>query len=216
MRKSVIGAVQTCKSLALLTACFLKFQHLSCLRWIVHFNIPAYIPLDSQISYASLAEVANVPEYQLRQIVRMAITNGIFREPSPDMLTHTPLSAYIADNAIYAETTLFQTETTASTALKMTEMTSKYNGSEKIDQTAHNLAMDTDVPFFSYLGRNPAIAARLQAAMKFLADAEKTDTQHLVEMFDWAGLGEAEVVDVSELSPCNECLLPQCSWGIGH
>jgi 6-hydroxytryprostatin B O-methyltransferase len=166
----------------------------------VHFNIPAQIPLGKAISYTSVAQTAKVPEHQLRQIARMAMTNGLFREPSPNMLSHTPLSARLATNSVYLETTLFQAETTASIAVKMTEMTCKYGGSERLNETAHNIAMETDLPFFPYLGKNPKIAARLQAAMKFLGGAEETHTVHLIEMFNWAGLGEAEVVDVSEKS----------------
>ncbi|KIW32377.1 uncharacterized protein PV07_03929 [Cladophialophora immunda] len=173
-----------------------NFQHLSCIRWIVHFNIPAHIPLSEPISYASVAQAAKVPEHQLRQIARMAMTNGVFREPSPNMLAHTPLSGKLATSPTFLETALFQAETTASTAVKMTEMTSKYGGSEKPNETAHNIAMETDLPFFAYLSKNPKIAARLQAAMKFVGGAEETHTAHLIQMFDWAGLGEAEVVDV--------------------
>ncbi|OQV07453.1 hypothetical protein CLAIMM_11883 isoform 2 [Cladophialophora immunda] len=176
-----------------------NFQHLSCIRWIVHFNIPAHIPLSEPISYASVAQAAKVPEHQLRQIARMAMTNGVFREPSPNMLAHTPLSGKLATSPTFLETALFQAETTASTAVKMTEMTSKYGGSEKPNETAHNIAMETDLPFFAYLSKNPKIAARLQAAMKFVGGAEETHTAHLIQMFDWAGLGEAEVVDVSKL-----------------
>jgi 6-hydroxytryprostatin B O-methyltransferase len=176
-----------------------KFQHLSCLRWVVHFNIPAHVPLDASVSYTSVANAAKVPEHQLRQIARMAMTNGLFREPSPNMLAHTPLTAHLATNPVYFETTLFQTETTASIAGKMTEMTRKYGGSEMPDETAHNIAMETDLPFFRYLSINPTIAARLQQAMKFVAGAEETHTAHLVEMFDWAGLGMTEVVDVSAI-----------------
>jgi hypothetical protein len=176
-----------------------KFQHLSCLRWIVHFNIPAHVPLDASASYSAIANAAKVPEHQLRQIARMAMTNGLFREPSPNMLAHTTLTAHLATNPVYFETTLFQTETTTSIAGKMTEMTRKYGGSEMPNETAHNIAMETDLPFFRYLSVNPTVGARLQQAMKFVAGAEETHTAHLVEMFDWAGLGKAEVVDVSAI-----------------
>lgn len=148
-----------------------------------------------------MAEAANVPEHQLRHIARMAITSGLFRESSPGMLGHSPLSAHFATNPLHLQTALFQTEVSAPIALKMAEMTRRYNGSEEPNETAHNIAQGTDLPFFAYLSQNPTIAARLQAGMKFLGGAEGTHIEHLVEMFDWAALGEAKVVDVSQLEP---------------
>ncbi|KAK5400815.1 hypothetical protein LTR06_011236 [Exophiala xenobiotica] len=115
----------------------------------------------------------------------------------PNMLGHSPLSAQFATNPLHLKTALFHTEVAAPIALRMTEMTCQYNASEKHYETAHNIALGTDLPFFPYLSQNPSIAARLQAGVKFLGGAEGTHTEHLVEMFDWAAFGEAKVVDQS-------------------
>lgn len=128
----------------------------------------------------------------------MAMTSGLFREAERDMLAHTPLSEHFVTNPLYLQTLLFLTETSLPTAIKMAEMTSQFNGSEKPNQTAHNIAMNTEVPFFPYLSQNPIVAGRLQAAMMTLGDAEETHTRHLIESFDWAALEEAHVVDVSD------------------
>lgn len=85
------------------------------------------------------------------------------REPMPNMLGHSPLSAQFATNPLHLKTALFHTEVAAPIALRMTEMTCQYNASEKHNETAHNIALGSDLPFFPYLSQNPTIAARLQA-----------------------------------------------------
>ncbi|KAJ9606818.1 hypothetical protein H2200_008828 [Cladophialophora chaetospira] len=191
IQKMIIDPVELIRQI------MIEFQKLSCLRWIVHLNIPVHVSLDTPISYAVVAQAAKVPEQQLRQVARMAATSGFLSQPSPNMLAHTPLSARFVTNPLYREAALYQTETEGGIALNMTPMTSKYRGSEKINETAHNIFDKTDLRYFQYLDKRSKSVFRYQAAMTVLGGyGKETSTRHLVEMFDWAGLGEAEVVDV--------------------
>src|ERR1700761_854991 len=100
---------------------FHQYQHLSCLKWLLHFDIASHVPVDDSISYEALAEVAKVPQHHLCRIARMAMTSGIFQEPAPNMIAHTVLSSRLVTDQLYLQTLLFLTETSAPTALKIVE-----------------------------------------------------------------------------------------------
>jgi 6-hydroxytryprostatin B O-methyltransferase len=138
----------------------------------------------------------------------MSMTNGLFKEYPGNMLGHTPLSAHFATSPLHLETVLFQAQMKTPIAMKMTDMTCKYNGSDKTTETAYYIAMATDLPFFSYLSENPVIAAQLEAGIKFLGGTDETHIRHLLEVFNWEALGEAEVVDVSRVCKGLVCERP--------
>lgn len=172
-------------------------QYLSCLRWALHFNIPTIIPLDGAVPYTEVALAANVPVHQLRHVVRMLITNGCFAEAKAGEMMHSPLSAKFVAGSLYRDANHFLTEITSATTYRMTEMTAQYHGSEKPNETAFNIALQTRLPFFGYLSQNPSVAAELAAGMKVLGGQDGTHTRHLINGYEWQKLGNAKIIDVS-------------------
>ena len=78
----------------------------------------------------------------------------------------------------------------------MVEQTEKYGASVKKNETAYNIAMDTDFPFFDHIGSSEALTKRFAGYMRNVTASEGVDIKHIVGGFDWAGLGKATVVDV--------------------
>jgi len=151
------------------------------------------------MSYSEVALKANVPDHQLRHVARMLITNGFFAEPSPGSIAHSQLSAKFVAGSPYRDVNHFLSEITDATTYRMTEMTAQYKGSEKPNETAFNIALQTELSFFGYLSKNPAVAAELATAMKVLGGKDGTHTRHLINGFDWKKLGKAKVIDVSSI-----------------
>lgn len=57
------------------------------------------MPLSGTIGYADLATAAHVPEQRLKSIMRMAMTNALFREkPDGKHIGHSATSALLARN----------------------------------------------------------------------------------------------------------------------
>lgn len=162
-----------------------------------YFRIPTIIPIDKAVPYAEVALAADVPDHQLRHVVRMLITSGFFAEPSPESMAHSQLSAKFVAGSLYLDANHFLTEITAATTYRMAEMTAQYQGSEKPNETAFNIALQTDLSFFGYLSQNPAVAAELAAGMKVLGGKDGTHTRHLISGFGWQKLGKAKIIDVS-------------------
>ena len=172
------------------------FQHLSCLRWLCHFRILSFVPLDGSISFADLAAAATVPEPQLRSVARMAMTAGVFREPVSNHVAHSRTSAHLLANPSLTDWILFMAEASAPMAAKLVEATEKWGDTVQKTETAFNIAMDTDKPFFDYLSASPHLTKRFAGYMKNVMTSDGTNVRHLLNGFDWAGLGEAKVVDV--------------------
>lgn len=145
--------------------------------------------------------VAGVPENQLRSIARMAMTGNFLSEPTPGQLAHNATSGIFVTNPSINGWALFMAENSCPGALAIVRATEKYGLTDKKNETAFNVLRNTDLPFFDYIGQSPERGAQFAAYMKNVLASEGTKVEHLVKGFDWAGLGEATVVDVGRDIP---------------
>lgn len=141
--------------------------------------------------------VAGVPENQLKSIARMAMTGNFLSEPVPGQVSHNATSSLFVTNPSINGWALFMAENSCPGALAMVGATEKYGVTDKKNETAFNVARNTDLPFFDYIGQHPEQGKQFAAYMKNVLASEGTKVGHLVNGFDWASLGEATVVDVS-------------------
>ncbi|KAM5436481.1 putative 6-hydroxytryprostatin B O-methyltransferase [Microsporum ferrugineum] len=172
------------------------YQQIACLRWLTHFKIFHLVPLDSPIAYPSLAAAAGVSVKQLKTVTRMAMTNYLFCEPEPNTVAHTATSTLIASDASFHDWASFMCEASVPMASKLVEATEKWTDSEEKNQTAYNVAFDTDLPFFDHLKTQPDKTRQFANYMKNVQKSGGTGMHYLIEGFDWASLGKGTVVDV--------------------
>jgi len=188
---------------SLLTAPKLLEQHqircecLACLKWLISFKIFNHVPADlSPITYTDLAAKANVPVRRLQSVVRMVMTDGIFFEPSPTQIAHTQLSASFAADGALIDWAFVIYNYQALAAYQFTEATVKWPNSVAKNETAFNLTFNTDLTFFEYLEAHPDMNKAFSGYMRALQRSGSGSAQHIVNGFDWASLGEANIVDV--------------------
>ena len=188
---------------SLLTAPKLLQQHqircqcLASLKWLVRFDIFNHVPDDlSPIAYTDLAVKANVPVRRLQSVVRMVMTDGIFFEPSPTQIAHTQLSASFASDSAFLDWASFILIYQAPVAYQFTEATARWPNSVDKHETAFSLALNTDSTFFEYLEAHPDMTKAFAGYMRGLQRSGSGSVQHIVDGFDWASLGEANIVDV--------------------
>ena len=91
-------------------------------------------------------------------------------------------------------------EFSASIVAKMVDATDKFKGSEEPNETAFNIAFDTPLPMFGWMGQHQVVAQRFKRLMVGMTKSEKYSPRFLGECYDWAALGEGKVVDVSSNS----------------
>ncbi|TPX18779.1 uncharacterized protein E0L32_011528 [Thyridium curvatum] len=174
----------------------INFQNFACIHWLCHFRVLSFIPLHGPVAYAEVSTIASVPLSQLKRIARMAMLHGFLREPSPGQVAHTPMSALLVTNPGMLDWALFMAEATAKGAARLVDATEKWGATESKTETAFNLACETDMPFFDYLAQEPDLRKKFATYMKNVTSSEGTKIDHLLNGFDWAGLGSGTVVDV--------------------
>ncbi|KAE8356308.1 S-adenosyl-L-methionine-dependent methyltransferase [Aspergillus coremiiformis] len=172
------------------------YHYVSCLRWLCHFRIFHLVPMQGSISYADLAVLANAPERQLRSIVRMAMTNGLFVENPPHHLTHSATSALLHTEADFHDWAVIMSDLSAPTAMAMVDAHERWPNSCNGTQTAYNIAVDTNLPFFDHLAQQPKRQRQFAGFMRSMAKSQGTDVEKVIDGWHWATLGPARVVDV--------------------
>ncbi|KAI1142787.1 sterigmatocystin 8-O-methyltransferase [Hypoxylon sp. FL0543] len=181
------------------------FQYVACLAWLLRFDIFHLVPVSGTISYRDLAAAASkrasgaaaIPETRLKSIVRMAMTSALFREPEPNRVGHSATSALLARDADVHSWASYLSTRSAPTALSMTAAHDRFTpASVAKNETAYNVAFDTELPFFDHLSLDPANTAEFAGYMRNVTTSEAVDVKHLVNGYPWADLGSGLVVDV--------------------
>nr|QKG86290.1 O-methyltransferase [Aspergillus sp. FM242] len=171
------------------------YQYVTCLRWLTHFGIFARVPLTGSVSYSEVAASANVSESQLKTVARMAMTNHVFCELEPNTIAHTATSALLVSNPMFHDWASFMCEASVPMASRLVEASERWPGSVEKNQTAYNVAFETDLPFFDHLATLPERSKQFANYMKNVQNSQGTAIHHLLQGYDWAALGEATIVD---------------------
>ncbi|OGM43332.1 hypothetical protein ABOM_008734 [Aspergillus bombycis] len=159
------------------------YQYITCLRWLCHFNIIHHLPLTGSMSYSDLAAKAQVPEQALKSIARMAMTNMLFTEPTPGQIAHSATSALLAANDNMYAWAKYMCDRSTPTAMKMVEAHEKWPGTVRKNETAYNIAFETDLPFFDHLATDSEKTAEFAAYMKNV-----TTNEAQISSICWPGL----------------------------
>ncbi|KAL9105865.1 MAG: hypothetical protein Q9227_009028 [Pyrenula ochraceoflavens] len=174
-----------------------KYQHLACLRWLVNLDILPRIPLSGHISYATLAAESQVPEHQLKGVIRMAITNNFLSEPTPGNVVHNSNSAKLVTDKSFMDWARFMTNSSAPTAAKFSEATQRWGLTQAKNETAYQLAAGTELAFFDHLKLSQSLTDQFAGYMKNVTAADGTSIKHLLSGFNWTQLADgAKIVDI--------------------
>lgn len=134
----------------------------------------------------------------LTRVVRHAITNNIFFEPSPGYVTHTSLSLLLAQSGNPVRGVVgHQSEVVFPAVSRMVETHEKYGTSDEV--TTHspfNVAFETPLRALEWIARDPVRSERFAESMKSGASSGTSGVADTVAAFDWQGLGDGLVVDV--------------------
>ncbi|CAO2655478.1 Nn.00g105420.m01.CDS01 [Neocucurbitaria sp. VM-36] len=170
-------------------ASFLQNQMLACLRWLGQFQILAFIPQLGSIAFRDIAELADVPEAQLRRIVRMTAAAGFLHELQPGHVEHTALSAPFAP-----------------AAMQMVSVTQRVRHQQLLllQGSAYN-----DLPLASSFQQQATPRRQWPSYLKYALGDQDSSIASILNSFDWANLGEATVVDIGARSTAMASALAQ-------
>jgi hypothetical protein len=156
------------------------------------------VPADQPISYADISAASGYPEHVLRRLYRYAMTNRIFTEPTPGLVAHTPISRLLLKPDAFDCLGMTMQELQPAMNGYLLEALKQYPEATEPNQTAYNIANDTKLPMYPFLGQNPERARRFGAGMRFFTVGDHTDLRHLVNAFPWDKVDREDVrmVDV--------------------
>jgi hypothetical protein len=163
---------------------------LACLHWLGQFQILAFLPHQGSIALEDIAELADVPEAQLRRIVRMTAAAGFLHEPQPGYVEHTALSAPFGNTPSYHDALMFLTNTAAPAAMQMVQVTQRLRHQKQ--GTAFN-----DLPLAASFQQQATLRRQWPSYLKYGLGDPDSSIASIFNSFDWESAGEGTVVDVS-------------------
>ncbi|KAI1288524.1 S-adenosyl-L-methionine-dependent methyltransferase [Xylaria venustula] len=170
----------------------------SCLHWLLEFNIFTHVPNDNTpIPYTSLATLASVPLNSLQRIARMAMLSGLFTEPEPTLIAHSPLSLSFATESRLRDWATFVNKYSEPCARALVAATRRWGYTEAKNETAYNVFSGSSMPFFDHMKQVPGMSDLFGRFMESKSLSQGERLAHVLNGFNWSSLkSQAHVVDV--------------------
>jgi hypothetical protein len=157
-------------------------------------------PSNSTATFAEIAQTTGLDELNVRRFLRHAMTNRIFREPSPGVVAHTAASRVLAEDKMMDDWVGFCVEDmwpAASRTIAAIELNPSVSEPTQTGFCVANNTTDIE-PMFATFGKSPLRAKRMGGAMVSLTGGEGYEVFYLLDNYDWASLDaeHATIVDV--------------------
>ncbi|KIV91718.1 hypothetical protein, variant [Exophiala mesophila] len=172
---------------------------LNAFRYVNYYKIAEAVPLDSTISYTTLAEKLNLSATQLRQMLRQLIQIHVFSEPTPNQVSHTASSKLLITHAGVGAFNAFTTLDTVPMAAQQIEALEHFgHGNVHPNQGGLNYACKTDLAMYNYYETQPAVRQRFSTLMTYVSSFPAMSNRHAVRGYDWSSLPQGStVVDIA-------------------
>lgn len=175
-----------------------------------HYSIASAIPLDSTISYSSLAAKLSLDTKQLRQMLRQLIQIHVFHEPSPNEVAHTASSKLLITHTGVAAFNAYISRDVFPMAVKQIEALEHFgHGSIHPHEAGLNFACGTDLPMYAYYesAGQSGVRERFSQLMTYVSSFPVMAKEHAGRGFGWDALPEDSVV-VDVAGNVGHCSIP--------
>ncbi|KAK4497294.1 hypothetical protein PRZ48_011744 [Zasmidium cellare] len=162
------------------------------------FQVYQKVPVGETRTYTQLAEATGLPLNVIRRLIRHAITQRIFTEPTPDVVAHTPASKLLAEDRNVRDYWGILSEIVSPAAAQTANALSKWpqeSGSKKRETAGFYLATGKTV--YQVLEDEPETHNRYDSAMSANRNNVLFSVDHIARGFDWQSLGKGTIVDVA-------------------
>ncbi|KAL8702456.1 MAG: hypothetical protein Q9201_004380 [Fulgogasparrea decipioides] len=203
-RQEIVEATQKLQDLMLGPRDYLQSFHIKPsiqhnellgMQAVSRFNLPATFPVNEETTFAHIAGECGLPESIVRRLLRHAMTKHIFQEPRKGVVAHTATSRLLAEDPQMNDWVAASTDELWQAASQTLNAVVKYHASQEPHETGFALAHGTK-SIFQYFSEHPDRATKLGNAMVSYEKGTGYGLEHLVDNFDWAGVGDGTVVDV--------------------
>ncbi|KAF6825300.1 o-methyltransferase [Colletotrichum plurivorum] len=167
-----------------------SYQDSLSLQIVNHFGLAKLVPLDGSITLAELQTKTSLDAVNLARVLRHAMTNRIFREPSHGVIAHTAASRLLAEDQSLQDWVGYNLEDNFPASAHVLQAIKAHPEATSLTRTGFNFAFDTvdKEPMFVTFGKDPARAKRFGGAMMSLTGGEGYEVRHLVDSYDFGDI----------------------------
>ena len=142
------------------------------------------VPVDSTITLAELEAKTSLDPINLARLLRMAMTNGIFREPSPGIIAHTAASRVLAEDENMQAWIGFNGEDIFPASAHVLQALKAHPEATSLTRAGFQFAFGTvdKEPMFATFGKDPDRARRMGRAMASLTGGEGYEPSFFVDV----------------------------------
>ncbi len=113
---------------------------------IVRFRLAHTFPIGSTATFGDIAAVCGLPERRVRQLIRFAITQRIFCEPSPGVVAHTSVSRLLVEDDMTADRVGAGADEFWQASSQTCNALEKYPDSEELNEAVTNSCLFEGLP----------------------------------------------------------------------
>ncbi|POS86932.1 hypothetical protein EPUL_004795 [Erysiphe pulchra] len=183
---------------AAITNIYTNWTELVSLEAVCHFRLFDAIPPLGSATYAQIAEASQIPQDLVFRFIRLCIINGIFCEPIPGHVHHTPRSRWLLTRGPgLLDLIAVNYFEFAPAGLRYVEAIEKYKVIEEPNQSPFALAND-NLPIYETLDRDEERRLRFGQSMQYLTSGESYDLRYILSSYNWASIDTvgARLLDV--------------------
>ncbi|EEA24943.1 O-methyltransferase, putative [Talaromyces marneffei ATCC 18224] len=174
-----------------------QYNYFVCMRALYQYKIPFAFPVGEEATFGQIASNCNCSEAIVRRIMRLAMTNRIFKEVRKGVVVHTATSKALAEDEKFCDYVGMRCEEMCPAELNTIPAMLKWPDSEDPSQTGFSLANNTTDTMYQIMGKDPARAQRFSNAMAFRLTGPALKLDFLVEHGPWGALPTGgTVVDI--------------------
>ncbi|ROV93857.1 hypothetical protein VMCG_08810 [Cytospora schulzeri] len=163
-----------------------EFLDVLALQVINNYGIAKLVPLDNPITLTELQSLTTLDPINLARILRTAMTNHIFSEPTPGVIAHTAASRLLATDDNLVAWIGFNSEDIFPSAAHTLEALKSFPEATSLVRTGFQFAFDTvgEEPIFATFRKDERRARRMGLAMASLTNGEGYEPSFFVEGCD--------------------------------
>lgn len=159
----------------------------------------SHVPLEGEIPIADVAKAIGIDEDRTTRVLRLSMTNGVFKEPRTGYVAHTAMSALLLNNTMNVKSVVGHIiDDQFPASCKLAESMERYPVTkDPLTETAFAIANDTKEPFFDFMAKHPARIDRFHSTMSSINTSGMFSADGLVASYDWAQFKSKTLVDAS-------------------
>ncbi|OLN85733.1 Sterigmatocystin 8-O-methyltransferase [Colletotrichum chlorophyti] len=165
-----------------------SYQDSLSLQLVNHFGLAKLVPVDGIITLAELQTKTSLDVVNLARVLRHAMTNRIFCEPSPGVIAHTATSRLLSEDQTLQDWIGYNLEDNFPASAHVLQALKAHPEATSLTRTGFNFAFNTvdKEPMFVTFEKDPARARRFGGAMVSLTGGGGYEIKHLVDSYDFS------------------------------